>query len=643
MPLRRADAAIAVLIFVVAAVLGGKHYSRDVRSGGRPFFYQTYFEPAVMVACGKGFLVAHPQPPVVREFLFQRSDRLSCADLPRDLQVGTEGLYQRPWRYLLTTIGIAWRVLGISWSGLAPLFGILYGATTTLAYLLCRLIAGPIASVACAAAMCLSPIQLSNLLNLRDYAKAPFTIALLLILVALAVRPWRTRTIVGLSLCYGLVMGAGYGFRTDLLVDIPPFLITVLVFLPGGVLRHPGAKAAAVAAFAGGFAAAGWPIITAVASGGGCQWHFLLLGFSSPFNEALGVAGGSYGWGDLYKDEYVWATIASYAGRLRPDLGYIEYCSHEYDVASWDYLRRILTIFPADMLTRAYASAMHVLDLPFQRLAPIRPAGLVMAGAFVMVASWTSIRLALFTAFAILYFGGHPAIQFLPRHYFPFELIAWVMLAFLAEQFTRLAIDLVRSDELEPAVWKNRLRLGLGCALLLTAIFLAPLNALRWYQHARVSRLLNEYAAAPAAEIALKAVAPGVVRIPAAHEGRPLSESEAVAALGRATARLIEVDVAARDCRTGTTVTFRYDSTYPATDFSHAVALQDYRDSGQSTRLFEPVYQGFRGIEVSDPSPACALRVRDVELLDRLPLLLPAQLAPGWPSQPQYKHTVVFR
>ena len=69
----------------------------------------------------------------------------------------------------------------------------------------------------------------------------------------------------------------------------------------------------------------------------------------SPFNDALGVSGGAYGWGHLYNDEYLWATVSGYATRFRPDLGYIEYCSHEYDVASWEYLRHILVTFPADM------------------------------------------------------------------------------------------------------------------------------------------------------------------------------------------------------------------------------------------------------------------------------------------------------
>ena len=165
---RRTEAAVAVAIFIVAAIGGGAYYARDIRLGGRPFFYQTYFEPAVMLACGKGFLISQHQPPALQDFLFEKTDHFSCDELPRDLKVGTEGLVQRPWRYLMTSVAVAWMVLGISWSGLAPLFGVFYGATTALTYALCRLFVGRIAAIACAAALCLSPLQLANLPHLRD-------------------------------------------------------------------------------------------------------------------------------------------------------------------------------------------------------------------------------------------------------------------------------------------------------------------------------------------------------------------------------------------------------------------------------------------------------------------------------------------
>ena len=693
---RQADAAVAAVIFAMAAIWGWAFYTGYVKTGHHPFFYQSYFEPAVMVACGKGFVVSESQPPALRAFVLEQTDRFSCDELPPDLTVGTKGLYQRPWRYLMTTVGVVWRVVGISWSGLAPLFGVFYGATTALAYALCRLIAGRAAAVACAAALCVSTLQLTNLPNLRDYAKAPFTLALVLILVALVVRPWRTRDVLLLSLGYGLVMGVGYGFRTDVLVNIPPFLATVALFMPGGIVRNPGMKLAAVGVFAFGFLAAGWPIITTVASGGGCQWHVFLLGLASPFNDALGVAGGSYGWGHLYKDEYLWATVSSYATRFRPDLGYIEYCSHQYDVASWEYLRHILITFPADMVTRAYAAVLQVLDLPFRRFDPpfahhlvlfyrirafaltaLTHTGPFLAAAFVLTISWSSLRQALFAVFVILYFGGHPAIQFLPRHYFPFEFITWAMLAFLVERAVCLGVALVRNRSGANITIERRGRKGRKaetvilsglrglcvltssrgtdvaswidgrpiagvrrvavCAAAALVMLLVPPALLRWYQQGRAMRLLESYIAASTSPMPMQTVAPGRFRLSSeAGDTRTPSQIEAVAALGRSRASFLEAEFDAAACVPGTTVTFQYDPTYQATDFSHAVPLQT-RGQAMPTRLFEPVYAGFRGIDVSDPAGACFRRLLVVKDADQFPLLLPAELPPGWESEPQYQ------
>ena len=633
---RRTEAAVAVAIFIVAAIGGGAYYARDIRLGGRPFFYQTYFEPAVMLACGKGFLISQHQPPALQDFLFEKTDHFSCDELPRDLKVGTEGLVQRPWRYLMTSVAVAWMVLGISWSGLAPLFGVFYGSTTLLAYALCRLIVGRIAAAACAAVLSVSSLQLANLPNLRDYAKAPFTLALVLILIALVVRPWRPRDVLMLSLCYGLVLGVGYGFRTDLLIDIPPFLIAIAFFLPGGVLRDVSLRVAAVGLFTAGFVAAGWPIISAVGARGGCQWHVFLLGLTTPFNDALGVSGGAYSWGHLYKDEYLWATVSSYATRFRPDLGYIEYCSREYDVASWQYLRHILVTFPADIVTRAYASALQVLDLPFRRFDVLKHTGPLLAAVFVLAISSASLRLALFAAFVILYFGGYPAIQFMPRHYFPFEFITLAVLAFLIERGARVGMAIARESRADRPTSTATVRSVAVCAVILTVALLAPLGLLRWYQNEQASRLLESYVASATSAVPLEAVAPGRFRLPE-DDARRLSQIEAVAALGRATARFVETELDAGACRPGTTVTFQYDPTYPATDFSQTVSLQTVTQVGQPTRLYEPVYAGFRGIDVSDPSPACVPRVSIVDDVDRLPLLLSVQLPPEWASQPQYQ------
>jgi hypothetical protein len=637
------DAIIGALIFAASAVWASACYARFVARGGHPFFYQSYFEPAVMTACGRGFAIAQPQPapPALRAFLAEQTDRFSCAELPADLQVGTTGLYQRPWRYLFATVGLAWKLVGISWSGLAPLFGVLFGATTAAAFALCRQIAGPAPAVLCAAALAVSRLQLANLPNLRDYAKAPFTVALLVILVALVATRRRPRELLLLAACYGLVLGVGYGFRTDLLVDLPPFVIAVALFLPDGLVENLALKAAAIACCAAGFVAAGWPIITSTAASGGCQWHFVLLGLTTPFNAPLGVYGGAYGWGHMYKDEYVWATVSSYAGRFRPDLGYIEYCSHEYDVASWEYLRHILIAFPADIVTRAYASALHVLELPFQRFDPTGYAGLALAATFTAAASWKSIRLALFALFVFVYFGGHPAIQFLPRHFFPFECLGWAMAAWAVEHLVRIGRQLrgrpSASTVRAKADVEVRIRRTIVCAAVVLLLIMVPLRALRWYQNRRVVSLLAAYERAPASVVPLESTSPGRLRLQGATAPGPLSRVDAIAALGRPRPRFLDVAIDASQCRPGTTLTFRYDPTYADTDFSGTIALDSALTGAGVTRLFEPVYDRFTGIEVSDPSPSCAPRVTAVNDLTQFALLLAARLGPGWQQQPQYQ------
>ena len=627
------DVIVGALLFAVAAIGGAALYKSEIRSGRHPFFYQSYFEPAVMTACGRGFLVAPPgqQPAALRAFLAEQVDRFSCDQLPRDLRVGTEGLYQRPWRYLMLSVAFAWMVLGISWSGLGPLFGVLFGSTIVLVYAACRQIVGAAAAVACAGAVALSPLQLSNLPNLRDYAKAPFTIALLLLLVALVVRPWRPRGILALSLAYGVVLGIGYGFRTDLLVDIPPFIVAIALFLPYGLAERIPLKLAALALCAGGFVASGWPIISTVVERGGCQWHVFLLGLTSPFDEALRVHGGSYAWGHLYKDEYVWANVSSFAHRVRPDVGYIEYCTHEYDVASWAYLREILARFPADMLTRGYAAALHVVDIAFARLRMPLGVGVAAAAAFVAIVSASSVRLALFAVFAIVYFGGYPAIQFLPRHYFLFEFIGWLVIAFLVERGAGVAIRSSRAEQpsRELRAWQRPALVSVG----VVAALAAPLIALRSYQTARVRTLLGSYIAAPSSPLPLTVAAPGQYRL-ADRPQPPHTTADALATIGRADARFIEVRLDSRACRPGTTVTFVYDASHPEIDFTRQVVVQP---APGPTRLFEPIYSAFLGLDVSDPAPSCAPQVSVVGDRGVVPLLLEAQLQAGWESQAQYQ------
>ena len=176
------DGIIGVLLLASASVWGTVYWNRSFASG-MPFFYQNYFEPAVMIACGKGFVIAQPQIPAMADFLAQQQDRFSCDAIPSNAVLGTTGLYQGAWRYLLLTVGVAWWVLGVSWSGMGPLFGILFGATIAAIYAVCRLGMGPPLAAICAAALCVSRLHLAYFPVLRDYSVMMAVIIVIAVLV----------------------------------------------------------------------------------------------------------------------------------------------------------------------------------------------------------------------------------------------------------------------------------------------------------------------------------------------------------------------------------------------------------------------------------------------------------------------------
>src|SRR5215467_10001869 len=424
---RLQEAVVAGLLFVVAAWWGTFYWNRSLQAGRQPSFYQLYYEPAVMMACGHGFVQADPPLPAITDFVLLKRDALSCADIPAGTRLTARGLDQKKaWIYLLSTVAGAWRVLGISWSGLGPLFGVLFGATIVASYGIFRVGMGRAIAAACAVALMVSSVHLQNLPHLRDYAKAPFTLTLMLLLFFMVAGAATWRRLLAIAAAYGAVLGVGYGFRTDFLIDIPLFLLVLFLFLDGGVLRNFPLKCAAAAVFATVFVVTAWPVIRTVQRSGGCQWHPVLLGLTDPPTDALMVTRGPYDFGHDFSDDFVYAQATAYALRTGHSAGHIEYCSPEYDAVTGRYIRDVARTFPGDMVTRGIASTIQVLQLPFRWydqplpgfsnalyrvrllvLKPLRGSGPVFVAAAVLALGAVSIRLALFALFFLFYAGGY--------------------------------------------------------------------------------------------------------------------------------------------------------------------------------------------------------------------------------------------
>ncbi len=631
------DALIVLVLLAASSIWAARFWNTWTARGGQPVFYQSYFEPAVMMACGRGFVVSMHQPKPLEDFLSLRTDTFNCADLPAHLELDPDHVYQAAWLYLETAVGWTWKIVGISWSRMAPLFGLLFGIDIALTYAICRLAAGRLWSAVAASSLAMSSMQLLNLPHLRDYAKAPFTLALVLIVGLVVTRPVRAKTVLWLAAAYGAVLGIGYGFRTDFLADLPVLVIALFAFLDGGLLNHLTLKAAATAVLVVTFMAVSWPITSAVYTKGGCQWHVALLGLQPPFDHNLGVEPAPYDFGNLYADDYLDRVVNGYARRMHSNAQPMVFCSHDYDVQSGRYLRDIAATFPADLIVRAYGSVLQIVQLPFKYWRPppiadwfphlygarvrlVQPAdgwGAVVTAAAVLIAGSISIRLGLFLIFFLAYFGGYPAIQFQERHYFHLEFMGWWAIAFVANGVMVAALALRNGV---PDWRPLARRAGMACAVAagVAIVCAGALQTMRWYQSRNARQLFDAYIAAP--------------KVTLTDADRALS---GIAPLDWP--QFLEVDVNAAACAPGSSVTFRYTPKPMIDDFTRTMVIPAGTDATGVTRIFLPVFEHFDGLTFSDARPGCVAGVYRFADVTRFPLLLGATLPPDWRSLPLHQ------
>jgi hypothetical protein len=612
----------------VALSIWATFYWQRTTAHGQPFYYQLYFEPAVMIACGKGMVVARPQVQEMVPFLLQKVDRFSCAAIPANAPLGTEDMFQvGTWRYLMLAVGLTWRIVGVSWSALGPLFGILFGATIAAAYLTFRLgMSVPLAFFA-AVALRFPLMHLKYLPILRDYAKAPFAL-LLMFLMGLLVAGKASRTrVLAIAAAYGAVNGIAYGFRMDFTAFIPPFLVTLALFVEGGPMRNLALKAAAAGLALTTYLIAAWPVISTLEQArSGCGWHVILMGFSQDIDPRLGVDRPPYQLNREYLDEYAFTTVTSQAARRQPGIGHFGWCGPAYSTASRNYLLQLASFFPADFIVRAFASIRRVVELPFSPVPGIddddgkvvdwgagHGVGLTIVVAAIGLALASDLRIGLFLIFFLLYFGSLPVIQFDHRHFFYLIFITWWAGGFLIQA----GID---GRPAQPLRWLPAFAIPAGIAV----AFAVLLWAARMYQQPVVRALLSEY------------VAETREPIPAMQLASPQQGIRTAPQTDPETADFIVVDLNGSRCDAHAAVGFEYAD--PARKpYGRVFTLAPDSRSDGLTHIFMPIYDGFGRLNLPKSDNGCVdgvYRVRDPR---RLPLLLETVLVPSWRRQPLYQ------
>jgi hypothetical protein len=666
---RRGDLLVACALWALGFCVAASYMRTFNQAGVVADFLQPEFSAAVALACGKGFVnLGHTATPGLARFLARETDTFSCEELT-SVRGGELTTTQRLSRYLMSASALVWALGGVSWSGLWPLFAVLFACVIASAYGLFRLGTGRLVAAAAALALVVSAIHLGHLPYLRDYAKAPFMLALLLVMARMATGAVTARRTIGYAVAFGLILGIGLGFRNDLLINVPAFFGVILLCLPGGLLTNLRIKAAAVGAAAAVFVAVGWPIVRGYGSGSNTG-HVAFLGLMTPFDKPLGIRSSLYDWGYAYDDSLAANTINSYSHYVH---GRVAFSSSEYDREAFAYLFQIARHWPADNVVRAYASALNILEMPFTvgiytysipsaatgqwvawlygwqiwLLGWVSGRGVLVTAAALTIIGARSVRTALALLLCLLYYAGYPAIQFSARHFFHLEFIGWWALAFVSQQAGSLAWTSARwhigalRTRVRPVMWPRPPARAVVFVIMAATLVAGGLKTLRAYQAPHVRRLFHEYMAAPKERVETTLTTDGdraLIGCPALWE---LAPDEIPLAPVRARYLVADFAAGAACDAVQLPVTFKYWYQDKTTDFSRVVIVR-LQTSGKATRVFIPVYYNhsgsslngptryFEGVELPRRYADCLTALERITDPKAYSLLVDFTLAPGW-------------
>jgi hypothetical protein len=233
--------------------------------GGAASFFQHWSMPAVTLACGRGFHdVPYADTPKVAAFLKGEVPSCQCDDLPESLTDDDPILFKNYWqrhhKYLLLAEALCFRLWGIQWTSLLPLYGVLAGFSVSLSFLFFRQWTSAFWACLLAVAFAFNPYHLAILPHLRDYSKAPFFL-LFWTFTFFVVRkqPSLPKTIVTFSLL-GMTAGLALGFRADITIALP-FCLLLLAFVPRKRYAFYVEKPILLLAFLCSFVACSFPIL----------------------------------------------------------------------------------------------------------------------------------------------------------------------------------------------------------------------------------------------------------------------------------------------------------------------------------------------------------------------------------------------
>jgi hypothetical protein len=477
--------------------------------------------PAALYAQGRGFI----QPPLdelpgLREFLYFPRDTPAWTPetLPETFSKTEMDTYERYHRYLIYSMGIVWRLFGVSWDAAKILVIGVYTATVLAAYAMMRVGLGRPLALLGAAAFAFSPAVLDILYNVRDFSKGPFILALLglLLYVLRETRPRRRWFAACAAL--GVVVGIGLGFRRDLMV-CPPAVLAVLLIAPRPAAGALTDRAGGIVCFTLAAVICALPILESFRERGSLVYHDALMGTATEHDARIGLGLASYEKSPLKHDLYLATTADLFTERvIGPPI------STPYVASAFNYSRfyfwSLVEMFPADFIARSWQAVIRVSEgvasaAYFERhpLAFLHGAGkawvtfaercgpmAVLLALLLMAAA--DLRFALAAAALFAYFGGITSLQYETRH--AFHMLAPAFGLYLVP--LQYAVNMWRGRATgRPVLLGVGLRRAVVCAAVMAGAVLLPLFAASALQHAHMADFEERLTQAPVEPIPVTA------------------------------------------------------------------------------------------------------------------------------------------
>lgn len=649
--------------WVVVLVAMAAHLSawQAMHNQGKPrnlfSIYHNEFAPAVMLACGHGFVnVQVAAIPTLQAFLrespLQRAATFDCRTLPAPPplpQIPLDG-FQQTYAHLIGLPGVIWRVTGnVAWHTLYPVLALFHALTAAALYGIFRLGMGTAVATLLTLFLACSGDLLIFVKDFRDYAKVPFLFVLLWLLGWLVKQGTRPADLWRVALLAGATFGVGVGFRVDVLILLPPFIITLLTLTPLPFASHLAAKTGAVVVLLATMLATGAAIFPSLMGGGNPNMN-LYMGFSNNFSLELKVRHALHEMETLYHDQFLYAQMEDYAARVvgqpLPRVGAAlagDYFIEAYGETGSRLLQETIRTYPADVLVRYLAAVKEILNrgLPFNL-------GLLFAVVGIAGMALVQVRLALFSLLLLLWLAGYPALLFKERHYLHLLFLpfwaAGVVVAPLLEQAGR---------RLWQRGWPHRpapswlfpapptfIPLSLAAVLRRWGAVTTPLLALallllvlRQVQQQGLRHYFADIANRPATTLTLHGTPlPGAWLRLSPQE--PIQENT--------TLLVLEFDRQNCPQPQGIPLAFRFHAQAGTLDFSREATLQLPE---QGLKIILPVLQSrerrFLGLELPRERRSCVRAISQIDNLSGLTLLPLLTLPGNWQHYPLYQ-TLAF-